>query len=159
MSCSDFEILILESLDGSLSVEGRAGMEAHLAGCTACRAFLAAQRSLDAALMKGFARPALSTAFRENLRRRIALEEAAPKGSARRWVEALEWPAYGAAALAGLAVLGRLLPMGERLAAGFSSLPFDALDMQWLTWGLVAAALGAAVFTVSREKAAVRFFA
>ena len=40
MTCSEFESVLADYLDNSLSSAGRAAVEEHLAGCSDCRIFL-----------------------------------------------------------------------------------------------------------------------
>ncbi len=49
MMCPDMEVRLNEYVDGSLAAPDRAAIEAHLAGCTGCRAAVAELRGLVAA--------------------------------------------------------------------------------------------------------------
>jgi anti-sigma factor RsiW len=71
MSCSAYQDLILESLDGPLAAPSRAQVEQHVAGCPACRAFRQAQLDLDAALALRLRAPSLSAAFDAQVLARI----------------------------------------------------------------------------------------
>ena len=50
MTCSDFENLILDEMDGCVSEPDRQLLTSHLAACDFCRCFQAEQLSLDATL-------------------------------------------------------------------------------------------------------------
>ncbi len=50
MTCSDFEDLILDEVDGCASEPDRQLLASHLAACDSCRCFQAEQLSLDATL-------------------------------------------------------------------------------------------------------------
>ena len=89
MSCSEFNPLLSELADGSLGGEARARVEAHLAGCEACRAALA-----DIREMRRAARALPKMAPREDLWNkvvaRIETGDAAPASvtsirTRRRW--------------------------------------------------------------------------
>ena len=103
MNCPEFEDPILEYCEGAISPAGRARVEAHLARCGECRAYLEAQRELDLVLARSIARPALSPAFGHRLAVRIQGERPAPRF--RRLPRVLDWIGY--LSLAFLA--GRLL--------------------------------------------------
>jgi len=100
MNCPEFEDPILEYCEGAISPAGRARVEAHLAGCGECRAYLETERELDRLLARSIPRPALSPAFGHRLAVRIAGERPAPRF--RRLPRVLDWIGYlGLAFLAG----------------------------------------------------------
>jgi anti-sigma factor RsiW len=103
MNCPEFEDPILEYCEGAISPAGRARVEAHLADCGECRAYLEAQRELDLLLARSIPRPALSPAFGHRLAARIRAQRQAPRF--RRLPRVLDWIGY--LSLAFLA--GRLL--------------------------------------------------
>ena len=103
MNCPEFEDPILEYCEGAISPAGRARVEAHLARCGECRAYLEAQRELDLVLARSIARPALSPAFGDRLAARLRAQRQAPRF--RRLPRLLDWIGY--LSLAFLA--GRLL--------------------------------------------------
>jgi anti-sigma factor RsiW len=79
MNCPEFEDLILESCDGALAPAGRVLLDAHLAGCAGCRAYLATQREVDLLLTRSLTPPALSPAFGPRLASRIAAQRQAQR--------------------------------------------------------------------------------
>lgn len=62
MTCGAFEDWMLGEIDGGLSGEAQALLEAHLSTCAGCRAFRARQLELDRA-MRDATSPQLSTQF------------------------------------------------------------------------------------------------
>lgn len=96
--------------DGSPADE----VQAHLAGCAACSAFLARHRALDRELAAMLEPPALSPNFRAGLRQRIRSE------SPKLWPEALPDLVHVGSCLAATAVCAALLPFaaGPVLAIG-----------------------------------------
>ena len=99
MACAEYEELILDYFDGTLSREHREAVEAHLAGCPGCREFWEAQQDLDAALVARLSRAALSAGFEQQL-----LERLDPQGERRRsWylLQVLDLAGYLALAAAG----------------------------------------------------------
>src|SRR5882724_3025232 len=89
--CAEFEDLILDLQDGKLSEPARRGVEAHLAGCPACRQFSEDFQSLDAALAGEFQPKELPVSFKVALLSRIdaATTSVTPELVARR-KEAIE---------------------------------------------------------------------
>jgi anti-sigma factor RsiW len=81
MACPEFEDLILDYSDGAASAADSALLEAHIAACTDCRAYLATQQELDLRLAKSLAQPALSPNFNTQLAARIAMERRKPQFS------------------------------------------------------------------------------
>src|SRR5688572_20230282 len=55
MDCEEVSTLISAELDGELAPEDRPALEAHLAGCVACRSVLEAFRLQDGELRRSFA--------------------------------------------------------------------------------------------------------
>jgi anti-sigma factor RsiW len=110
MECRQAQEKILEMFDGTASAE----VEAHLAGCPECAAFLKRQASLDRELSVMLAPPELSADFRPALRRRMRAE--APK----LWPQALPDIVHVATCLAATVLCAALLPFGAGpvLAAG-----------------------------------------
>ncbi|MFN8178292.1 MAG: zf-HC2 domain-containing protein [bacterium] len=133
--CREIEPLLSPYVDGELSADDRRRVEAHLAGCEACRATLAAWREADAALA---AAPARSDVEWERLAQRVEkaidVEEgkdraalrpamaaaAATRGSgqpetpaapARRGTPRLWWLWGGSGALVAAALVGLFWPM------------------------------------------------
>lgn len=102
MPCPAFEDLILEYCEDGLAAEDRGRVEAHVAGCSACRAFLELQRELDASLREAIGRPEPSAAFRQRILRRVASEA----GERRSWVPLiLDVVGYSAMAVLGSVVI------------------------------------------------------
>jgi hypothetical protein len=106
MSCQSLREAVFDAAAGALSPE----LEAHLPGCEACRAALAAERALMNRIVTGL-EDGLATepsaAFLPGVRRRIA-EVRAQRDAVRRW-----WPVPALATLAGALVAG--LFVGEAL--------------------------------------------
>jgi len=71
MPCSCFEEQILEHFEAALAAEGRREVDAHLAGCPACRRFFRAQQELDMALGERFRAPAVPPQFQQRVLSRI----------------------------------------------------------------------------------------
>ena len=70
--CTDYELDLVDLLEGLLE-PGRAGtVQHHMAQCPRCRAYAAALGELDAALAETLPRPALSPGFDARLREQIA---------------------------------------------------------------------------------------
>jgi len=105
MDCEQLHDLILEACEGAVSPEARRRMESHLAGCTDCRAFFAAQRDLDARLSRAIAPPQLSPHFK---RRVLAAIESQPEGlRLGDFLEVLDWIGCAGLALAAVFLLER----------------------------------------------------
>jgi anti-sigma factor RsiW len=79
MACPEFEDLIMDYCEGAASPADSALLEAHIAACSACRAWLGEQRELDLRLAKSLAAPSLSPEFAGRLAARIAAEPRAPR--------------------------------------------------------------------------------
>ena len=62
MTCTEYEDLILDEIDGRLAQQMQPLLGRHLAACDSCRAFLAAQTELDRSL-SGTLPPELSPRF------------------------------------------------------------------------------------------------
>ena len=80
MKCSKLETLWLPYLDGKLSSQARALLEAHLTQCSACAERLEGFRQVSQSL-ESWQAPADSPWFEARLRQKIA-DEAAPRGLA-----------------------------------------------------------------------------
>ena len=104
-TCEDYEELISARLDGALTDEERAALDAHLAGCPRCRRTAAELARVDAALrsLDGAAPVDLTARVRE----RIGEERAVPLRRPRRAM----WGVACAAALALALVAGRGLSL------------------------------------------------
>lgn len=104
-TCEDYEELISARLDGALTDEERAALDAHLAGCPRCRRTAAELARVDAALrsLDGAAPVDLTARVRE----RIGEERAVPLRRPRRAL----WGVACAAALALVLVAGRGLSL------------------------------------------------
>ncbi len=74
VTCRTAHEWILEKLDSTLAPRQCEALESHLAGCAECRRFEELQLQLDGALASRHS-PALTHAFRANLKRRIKAEE------------------------------------------------------------------------------------
>jgi len=106
MPCRPFEDLILEYCEDALAPVDRARLEAHVAVCPGCQAFLDIQREVEAALPQAIGRPAPSPAFRERVLRRVA-SQSQERGS---WLpQALDAIGFSALAAIGGILLQALL--------------------------------------------------
>jgi predicted anti-sigma-YlaC factor YlaD len=76
MECENAREAILESLLEPPSNEAQAMIEAHVAECRSCAAFMLTQRHLDRQLSQHLRPPTLPPAFRSTLRRRVRQEPA-----------------------------------------------------------------------------------
>ena len=74
MDCPAAQELILESLAGTEPGARTPDLEAHLAGCEACRTFSGIQTMLDLQLSAAICAPPLSAAFRTSLAKRLRRE-------------------------------------------------------------------------------------
>lgn len=72
MPCASFEDLLLDY--GELACAEREAVDAHLAGCPACREYLEALAQLDLRLAGLFAGVQASPAFRKRVLARVSLE-------------------------------------------------------------------------------------
>lgn len=68
MTCTEAELRIIEERYAPELLE-------HLRGCAACRGFSEIQRRLDALLVNAYPAPALSSAFRRQLRAAVQAEK------------------------------------------------------------------------------------
>jgi predicted anti-sigma-YlaC factor YlaD len=71
VDCTEAKELILDSLAEVRPGAPTPELEIHLAGCEACRSFLATQRSLDMQLSAAIPVPSLSPEFRALLAQRV----------------------------------------------------------------------------------------
>ena len=86
MHLTENEDQLQEYLDGSLPPQQAQALEAHLADCSECHAFLQDLRELDVELSHSLRKPALSPDFFERVRSQIELTASAPapKGDEKR---------------------------------------------------------------------------
>lgn len=103
MTCEEVREHILESLDGDPLTALRAGIDAHLDGCDACRRFAIHQQQLDARLATAMAPPALHSRFRPALRERIRGEAVPARPDA--LLDIVHFASVGGATLASLLLL------------------------------------------------------
>ena len=80
-SCAESEDLILTSFDQPLSESERQGVDKHLAGCGACRAFWNEQQKLDVALSASLQPASLPADFKNRMIARGRAQEAASASS------------------------------------------------------------------------------
>jgi predicted anti-sigma-YlaC factor YlaD len=74
MDCREAQEQILESLAETRPGANTPDLEAHLAGCKACRSFSESQFMLDLQLRAAISAPPLSAAFRASLAKRLRRE-------------------------------------------------------------------------------------
>ena len=74
MECRNVQEAILDSLEDAAAGVTLPEIDAHLAGCPACTAFAARQRSVDIRLGNMLTPPEMSPGFRRALRKRIRRE-------------------------------------------------------------------------------------
>jgi anti-sigma factor RsiW len=132
MPCRAFEDLILEYCeDGLAAAEDRGRVEAHLAACGACRAFLEVQRGVEAALREAIGRPQPSAAFGERILRRVAAEAEEPRSRVPLILDAVGYSA--------MAVLGSVVIQVSLSPAQFVWLMMGASAtlLWWMTWQLI----------------------
>lgn len=70
--CAEYDFDLAELVDGTLARDRVAAVQSHVAGCERCRRYVEDLREVDQALAAALPRPALSVAFDERLRERIA---------------------------------------------------------------------------------------
>lgn len=117
MDCTEARTQWLDRRRGSLGVDARGALEAHLAGCDACRRDEAADRELSAVLETRLPRRRAPDALRRSLEARWEGVAARPAARPRRLTRTLLAMAAGAA-LALLAVLAwRARPSGDTMVA------------------------------------------
>ena len=128
MPCPAFEDLILEYCEDGLPVAERGRVEAHLAECPACRAFLEVQREVEAALREAIGRPEPSAEFRERIRRRVATEAE----ERRSWVPLI----LDAVGYSAMAALGSVVIQVSFTPAQFAWLMIgvSATFLWWMSW-------------------------
>jgi hypothetical protein len=114
MDCRQAQDELLELLDERPSVNIPERMNAHLAVCPGCTAFVARQRALDARFGAILTPPELSASFRATVKKRIRRE------SPRIWPDALPDIVHFASCAAATVVCAALLPFAAApvLAAG-----------------------------------------
>jgi predicted anti-sigma-YlaC factor YlaD len=74
MDCEKAQDAILESLLVPQSDDVRVAIDAHVAACPSCAAFVRAQRELDRQLLAHVRPPSLGVGFRAEVRRRVRQE-------------------------------------------------------------------------------------
>jgi anti-sigma factor RsiW len=123
--------LILEYCEDGLPVAERGRVEAHLAECPACRAFLEVQREVEAALREAIGRPEPSAEFRERIRRRVATEAE----ERRSWVPLI----LDAVGYSAMAALGSVVIQVSFTPAQFVWLMMGASTtlLWWMSWQLI----------------------
>jgi anti-sigma factor RsiW len=92
MACPEFEDLIFDYCEGAASPAEIARLEAHVAACGDCRAFLETQQELERRLSRSLPQPAVSAAFGNRLAAEIARQRYAPRF--RRLPLVLDWIGY-----------------------------------------------------------------
>lgn len=90
MTCAEFEDLILDRIDGSVSADQAALLRDHLAVCENCRSFESVQRELDSALLS-IEKPPAPGRLAQRVRGRI---------QPRRSLPLVTWDLAGLAAIA-----------------------------------------------------------
>jgi anti-sigma factor RsiW len=103
MACTQFEDLILEYCEDAISPDNRKAVESHAAVCTECRAFLAAQKDLDARLARAIVPPKLPADFKRRVLAEIEFEPEGLRFSD--FIEVLDWIGYSSLALATIYLL------------------------------------------------------
>jgi anti-sigma factor RsiW len=142
MPCSYFEERVLEHFEAALTAEGQREVEAHLAGCPACRRFFRAQQELDRALGERFRAPAVPPQFQQRVLSRI--EHLPPPARVSPLPEILDFVGFAGLAVAAFCAL-RYLPefsLPESLPPGLSI---------YASWAAGAVAGIAGVSTALRE--------
>jgi anti-sigma factor RsiW len=76
MNCDATEQAIFDSIDGALTPESRAALEAHIRGCARCRETTRQAQRLDASLSKTLAPVPWPSDFQSRLQARIRAESA-----------------------------------------------------------------------------------
>jgi anti-sigma factor RsiW len=118
IECRTAEALIEQRLDLDISPADDRALEAHLAGCPACAAQLAAERALDRQLAATFGRVEAPPSHAAGVRRRVETEPV-PAPSRASWAaDALNAGGLVVIGLAALAVAPMLSVGGWVLAAG-----------------------------------------
>ncbi|MFZ3201885.1 MAG: zf-HC2 domain-containing protein [Candidatus Acidiferrales bacterium] len=103
MACNQFEDLILEYCEGTISPDDRRRVESHVAACADCRAFLMAQTDMDACLARAIVPPKLPSNFK---RRVLAEIESEPDELGfGEFLEVFDWIGYAGLALAAIYLL------------------------------------------------------
>jgi anti-sigma factor RsiW len=128
MPCPAFEDLILDYCEDGLAAAERGRVEAHVADCPACRAFLEVQRELDSALREAIGKPQPSAAFHQRILRRVASEAEEPRS----WIPLiLDTVGYSA-----IAALGSVVIQVSFTPAQFAWLMMGASAtlLWWMSW-------------------------
>lgn len=135
MPCHEFETLIMDSLDASSSEGARAALDTHLAACAGCRAFAAAQKTLDARLAASLASIAPPAYFRARVLARVRAERSTPRAERLPWTKILDATAWLASTGAVSFALAKLLPP-------MPAIPPDAALIAGYAAGAAALAFG-----------------
>lgn len=117
MDCREVQERLLEDIGAAdIGGEDSGSAASHLAQCPQCAQFAAEQSRLDSRLVDAIAAPALSRAFRANLRARIARE---PREQWPDWLpDVAHWAGSGAA----IALCAVLLPVPVPVVLGTGAL-------------------------------------
>ncbi|MCP5117220.1 MAG: hypothetical protein GY953_40870 [bacterium] len=94
MPCEEYEALIAECLDGTLSADRRAAVEGHIAACPSCSEVLSTYQSLDAMLTVRLGSLSLPKGFEQRLLRQIGRPRP-------RWLPWADAAGYAALAVSG----------------------------------------------------------
>lgn len=152
--CSD-DALELDYLNGALSEREATAFEAHLATCPACRQEIDELRR-TAALVAGLTLPSAPVAWTDATKARLRASSAVPVAALRvppplasKWPDVLQYAGIAVGAIAGLALLVRLVMAGtvarwlSGLSAGALGLsdPHAARTVALVTWCLALHAL------------------
>jgi anti-sigma factor RsiW len=127
--CRPFESLLVRAADGGLNDADRTRLEAHVAGCDACRESLADQIAVRQALQ---ARPALGAGPDFSVRVMTAIEAQDSRFGWLDWLDFRQWtwrlaPVAGALLVAAAAVTQLApAPSDATSTAAATDAPFDA---------------------------------
>ena len=104
MNCREAQEIILASFDSDASQGKRNDLDEHLSACAACSDFATSQTTLDLLLREQIIAPRLSMSFKAAVRAKLAAQRSNMLPA---WLPDV---AYGAGAVAGLALSAVLLP-------------------------------------------------
>jgi hypothetical protein len=104
MNCREAQEIILASFDGDILQGERNDLDKHLSACAACSDFATSQTRLDLLLREQIIAPKLSVSFKAAVRATVAAPRSIMLPA---WLPDV---AYGAGAVAGLALSAVLLP-------------------------------------------------
>lgn len=128
LNCSQVEILLCDSLDGTLAPEARREFETHLAGCAAC-AELARDSAAVAAFIERVAEPELPRELVTRILQQTARESAQAKLPARGWLRKLIAPMVEPRLVMGMALTVLSFSMMAR-CAGVKPRQLRATDLE-----------------------------